>query len=135
MRTAIKSSDIAIEDDQFDPTSTFQDGKEEVDPFDTTIAGEVIPELADKVPEQKSEPTTPEVEAKTLEKEVVQSPIKEEVDPFDTTIAEVKTVRPEDQIVPQKPKLVDEVARKYGRSRPKKAVVKQISDDDFDPRA
>lgn len=135
VRPATKSSDIAIEDDQFDPTSTFQDGKEEVDPFDTTIAGEVIPELAEKVPEKKSEPTTPEIEEKTLEKEVVESPLKEEVDPFDTTITEVKTVRPEDQIVPQKPKLVDEVARKYGRARPKKPIVKQISDDDFDPRA
>ena len=124
---------LAVEDDQFDPTSTFQGCKEEVDPFDTTIAGEVIPELAEKPPiVQKSEPTTPEIEDKPLEEEAVQSPVKQEVKPIEE---KPKPVRPEDQIIPQKPKPVDEIARKYGRARPKKPLVKQLTDEDFDPRS
>ena len=43
VRKATVSADI--EDQDFDPTSTFNSAVEEVDPFDTTIAGEVIPEL------------------------------------------------------------------------------------------
>ena len=131
VRAAIKSSDISVEDEHFDPTSTFHAGKEEVDPFDTTIAGQVIPELAEKEPEEPekiSEPTTPEQPEQP--EEVVAappSPVKETV--------EEKPVRPEDQILPVKPKPVDEIARKYGRARPRKPLVKQLTDEEFDPRA
>ena len=113
--------------------------KEEVDPFDTTIAGQVIPELADKVvlpeTEVSSDPTTtpelPEPEEKKVDKEPAQSPIKEEAKPAE----ENTSAWPSEPVPPPKPKPVDEVARKYGRARPKKPLVKQLTDEDFDPRA
>ena len=46
-----------------------------------------------------------------------------------------KSAWPEEQVPAPKPKPVDEVARKYGRARPKKPLVKQLTDEDFDPRA
>ena len=46
IRKAKKSSEISVEDQDFDPTSTFKAIEiEEIDPFDTSAATEVIPEL------------------------------------------------------------------------------------------
>ena len=88
--------------------------------------------MADKVPEEKvlSEPTTPEAEEQTVQKEPAKSPIKEGGKPVEEISA-----WPEEQVPAPKPKPVDEVARKYGRARPKKPLVKQLTDEDFDPRA
>ena len=93
-----------------------------VDPFDTTIAGEVIPELADKKEESI------EVEEKEEEPVEIQRP--------STPPSPASEIKPETKKQPPPPpKKVDEIARKYGRARPKKALARQLTDEDFDPRS
>ena len=107
------------EEEDFDPTLTFNSTKVEIDPFDTSIAGEVIPELADKKPEpveQEEEIKTPPIEEKPI------TPSPEPVN--------AKKAPP-----PPPPKRVDEIAKKYGRARPRKPLKKQLTDEEFDPRA
>ena len=43
MRKAQKRSEISVEDQDFDPTQSFKGIEKEVDPFDTSAAGAVIP--------------------------------------------------------------------------------------------
>ena len=123
VRKAAKTSDVSVEDEDFDPTSTFISCKDEVDPFDTTIAGQVIPELADPEPQPDPKPEVEPAEAPTVEP-----------DPEPNTPVE-QAPAPEPIAVPVKPKPVDEVARKIGRARPRKPLPRQLTDEDFDPRA
>ena len=127
VRKAAKTSDVSVEDENFDPTSTFNSCREEVDPFDTTIAGQVIPELADKpepelIPEQQSEPISSEEPAAPSHPDPEPEPEPEKEEPIAAA-------------VPVKPKPVDEIARKIGRARPRKPLPRQLTDEDFDPRA
>lgn len=70
---ARQRSDLSVEDEDFDPTSTFQKiQKEEFDPFDTSIATAVIPELAENQAEPEPEPKEEEVIAEEKPAEVVQ---------------------------------------------------------------
>ena len=73
---ARQRSDLSVEDEDFDPTSTFkQIQKEEFDPFDTSIATSVIPELAEN--QVEPEPEKPKEEAVIAEEkptEVVVQP-------------------------------------------------------------
>lgn len=123
VRKAAKTSDVSVEDENFDPTSTFNSCREEVDPFDTTIAGQVIPELADpepEIPEPQSEP---------------ENLSSEEPEPEPEPETEEQPKEPIVDAVPVKPKPVDEIARKIGRARPRKPLPRQLTDEDFDPRA
>ena len=125
VRKAAKTSDVSVEDENFDPTSTFNDCIEEVDPFDTTIAGQVIPELADPEPVPDSPPeqveSQPEEPAQPPEPEPEpEQPVKQPQEPLPA---------------PVKPKPVDEIARKIGRARPRKPLPRQLTDEEFDPRA
>ena len=127
VRKAAKTSDVSVEDENFDPTSTFNNCREEVDPFDTTIAGQVIPELADKpepelIPEQQSEPISSEEPPAPSHPDPEPEPEPEKEEPIAAA-------------VPVKPKPVDEIARKIGRARPRKPLPRQLTDEDFDPRA
>ena len=110
------------EEEDFDPTLTFNSTKVEIDPFDTSIAGEVIPELADKKPE-------PVVEQQ--EEEIKTPPVEEKpITPTSEPVNAAKKAPP-----PPPPKRVDEIAKKYGRARPRKPLKKQLTDEEFDPRA
>ena len=46
-----------MEDQDFDPTKSFKVSEVEIDPFDTSAAGAVIPELAEKKQEEKAPET------------------------------------------------------------------------------
>ena len=114
---------MSVEDENFDPTSTFNSCREEVDPFDTTIAGQVIPELADpepEIPEPQSEP---------------ENLSSEEPEPEPEPETEEQPKEPIVDAVPVKPKPVDEIARTLGRARPRTPLPRQLTDEDFDPRA
>ena len=125
VRKAAKTSDVSVEDENFDPTSTFNDCIEEVDPFDTTIAGQVIPELADPEPV----PDSPPEQVESQPEEPAQPP---EPEPEPEQPAE----QPKEPLpAPVKPKPVDEIARKIGRARPRKPLPRQLTDEEFDPRA
>ena len=106
-------------------TSTFNDCIEEVDPFDTTIAGQVIPELADPEPVPDSPPE--QVESQPEEPAQPPEPEPEPEQPVE---------QPQEPLpAPVKPKPVDEIARKIGRARPRKPLPRQLTDEEFDPRA
>ena len=125
VRKAAKTSDVSVEDENFDPTSTFNDCIEEVDPFDTTIAGQVIPELADPEPVPDSPPE--QVESQPEEPAQPPEPEPEPEQPVE---------QPQEPLpAPVKPKPVDEIARKIGRARPRKPLPRQLTDEEFDPRA
>jgi hypothetical protein len=125
VRKAKQRSDLSVEDEDFDPTHTFQKVQKDIefDPFDTTIAGTVIPELA-----EKSEPAPPEPEQQ-----------QEEV--------AAETVVPEPPVVEQEPpKPEPKVLSIDGQqfkilppARPRRSPAKRSTvaddDDDFDPRA
>ena len=126
VRKAAKTSDVSVEDENFDPTSTFNDCIEEVDPFDTTIAGQVIPELADSEPI----PDRPPPEQVESQPEEPAQPPEPEPEP------EQPAEQPKEPLpAPVKPKPVDEIARKIGRARPRKPLPRQLTDEEFDPRA
>ena len=126
VRKAAKTSDVSVEDENFDPTSTFNDCIEEVDPFDTTIAGQVIPELADPEPI----PDSPPPEQVESQPEEPAQPPEPEPEP------EQPAEQPKEPLpAPVKPKPVDEIARKIGRARPRKPLPRQLTDEEFDPRA
>lgn len=119
VRKAKQRSDLSVEDDDFDPTSTFKQVQQDIDfdPFDTTIVGTVIPELAEKVAEPEPEPEKPaEPEpVKPVEEPVVQEPAKPEPKVLELDGKQFK-------ILPPAP--------------PRRATVKRtLSDEDFDPRA
>ena len=132
-----KKSEVSVEDEDFDPTNTFLSTKEDVDPFDTSIAGQVIPELADKE-EPKTPSPEPEPEPEP-EQEVEQEEqaTKEELAPPQTgSESDSKTPSPTSRSpLPPVPMGVDEIKKKYGRQRPKKPLPRQLTDEDFDPRA
>merc|ERR1711953_1351120 len=99
VRKAAKTSDVSVEDENFDPTSTFNNCREEVDPFDTTIAGQVIPELADKpepelIPEQQSEPISSEEPAAPSHPDPEPEPEPEKEEPIVAAVP----VKPVDEI-------------------------------------
>ena len=98
------------------------------DPFDTTIAGEVIPELADKKAES---PAEIEVE----ESEEPSTPVEDQRPCTPPQASEIKPEPKKQPPPPPPPKKVDEIARKYGRARPKKPLARQLTDEDFDPRS
>ena len=118
---ARQRSDLSVEDEDFDPTSTFKQVAKDVefDPFDTSIAAAVIPELADQLKEPEPEPEVakPVVEepVKPVEEPVVQEPAKPEPKSLEIDGKPFK-------ILPPAP--------------PRRPTVKRtISDEDFDPRA
>ena len=98
-----------------------------VDPFDTTIAGEVIPELADKKEESIAAIEVEEKEEEPVEIHRPSTP--------PSPASEIKPETKKQPPPPPPPKKVDEIARKYGRARPKKALARQLTDEDFDPRS
>ena len=122
-KAAEQKPDLSVEDENFDPTSTFdQIQKEEYDPFDTSIAGTVIPELAEPVPEPEPEPVQEKPE---------EVPVPEEPQQPEHLVLEIDGKQ--FKILPPAP------PRKAKRGVPAAvapAPVTAAEDDfDFDPRA
>jgi len=131
IRKAKQRSDLSVEDEDFDPTSTFkQVAKDiELDPFDTTIAAAVIPELAEKQPEPETEPE-PEPEP---EVPAVVEPVK----PVEVPTAQ-EPARPEPKVleIDGKPfKILPPTAPRRGAAKRPVVAAAAADDDDFDPRA
>jgi hypothetical protein len=128
VRKATRSSEISVEDENFDPTSTFLGTTEEIDPFDTSIAGQVIPELAEPKTEESVVSEDPEEESQLPQQEVVP---EEALSPPTPPPEEPK----KSEAPPPPPVLVDEIKRKSGRPRPRKPLPRQLTDEEFDPRS
>ena len=118
IRKAKKSSEISVEDQDFDPTSTFKAIEiEEIDPFDTSAATEVIPELKAQA----------EAEAKAKAEEELRK-AKE--------AAEAESKAKERAIAEAAAKLAKIDENKPLSSEPiAKPLPHSLTDDDFDPRA
>ena len=118
IRKAKKSSEISVEDQDFDPTSTFKAVEiEEIDPFDTSAATEVIPELKAQA----------EAEAKAKAEEELRK-AKE--------VAEAESKAKERAIAEAAAKLAKIDENKPLSSEPiAKPLPHSLTDDDFDPRA
>ena len=119
VRKAKQRSDLSVEDEDFDPTSTFQQiQKEEFDPFDTTIAESVIPELA-----EKQESAEPEPEPEKVIQEIPVEPEEPVVVP--------EPAKPEPKVLE-----IDGKPFKILPPAPPRKVRRTVTDDDdFDPRA
>jgi hypothetical protein len=116
VRKAKQRSDLSVEDEDFDPTHTFQQiEKDDFDPFDTTIADSVIPESAEKQVEPEPEEVIQEVPA-PVEEPVVIIPEPTNPEPLSLEI-DGKPFK----ILPPAP--------------PRKVRRTVTADDDFDPRA
>ena len=115
VRKAKQSTEISVEDEDFDPTSNFEAiEKEEIDPFDTSLATFVVPELRAQA----------EAEAKAKAEEEERK-AKEKFEAEAKAIAEA-AAKLSSQVDEDKPLSTAPIAKPLPHS---------LTDDDFDPRA
>ena len=119
VRKAKQSSDISVEDQDFDPTATFKAIEiEEIDPFDTSAATSVIPELRAQA-EAEAKAKAEEEERIRKEREEAAAKAKERA------IAEA-AAKLASQVDEDKPLSNEPITKPLPHS---------LTDDDFDPRA
>ena len=164
VRKAKHSSEISVEDQDFDPTSTFQEIEiEEIDPFDTSAATYVIPELRAQA-EAEAKAKAEEEERKAIEKAQADAKVKENAiaeaaaklaskideefidkEEFDPRPQKATSI-PRKKVAPgtavrQRPSAAAKLASKIDEDKPlsteplDKPLPQSLSDDDFDPRA
>ena len=119
VRKSKQSTEISVEDQDFDPTATFQAIEiEEIDPFDTSVATSVIPELRAQA-EAEAKAKAEEEERKAREKAEAEAKAKA------TAIAEA-AAKLASQVDENKPLSTEPIDKPLPHS---------LTDDDFDPRA
>ena len=119
VRKAKQSSEISVEDQDFDPTATFKAIEiEEIDPFDTSAATSVIPELRAQA---EAEAKAKAEEQERIRKEQEEAAAKEKERAIAEAAAKLASKVDEDKPLSNEP-----IAKPLPHS---------LTDDDFDPRA